>query len=417
MATFIYTSGTTGPPKAVVLSHENLSHTSDAAGEMIEVRTDDRLVSYLPLSHIAEQVFTIHGHLTAGYRVWYARSMETLLEEFQTVRPTIVFGVPRVWEKMHARLSDALSKATGVKAFLAGWAQQVGRQAAQVRCRGQEPTGWLGLQDRLARQRVQQPILARLGLDATRIAISGAAPIAKEVLEFFTGIGLVIHEVYGQSEGTGPTTFNRPGKTRLGTVGTAIPGAEVRTGEDGEILLRGKNVFQGYFKDPEATAATVEDGWLHSGDLGRLDEEGFLHITGRKKDILITAGGKNITPNNLEGALKQLPLVSQAVVVGDRRPYLVALLTLDPEAARAFATAHGLAVDSLHEHPDVRAELQRGIDASVNPELARVEQIKRFAVLPRELSIDAGELTPTLKVKRHVVERQWSTVVDGLYAA
>ncbi|MCB9681538.1 MAG: AMP-binding protein [Alphaproteobacteria bacterium] len=415
--TYIYTSGTTGPPKAVVLTHDNLAHTATVAVQMVGASETDRMVSYLPLSHIAEQMFTIHGPASSGIAIYYARSLDTLLDDMQASHPTILFAVPRVWEKMHARLSGALGAATGLKAAIARWAMGVGRKVVDLRNAGKPVGGLLALQYGFASKRVFEPIKQRLGLDAARMGISGAAPISPEILQFFASLDIVIHEVYGQSEGTGPTSFNLPGRTRFGSVGPAIPGTTIRIADDGEILVKGRNVFAGYLKDPAATAETLVDGWLHSGDLGEVDSEGFLRITGRKKEILITAGGKNIAPKNIEAALKDLPLVSQAVVIGDRRPYLTALLTLDPEAAAAFAEAHGLPGGDLHAHDAVREALQAGIDAEVNPRFARVEHVRKFAVLPRDFTIDDGELTPTLKIKRRIVDANWADAIAELYAS
>jgi long-chain acyl-CoA synthetase len=244
--------------------------------------------------------------------------------------------------------------------------------------------------------------------------VSGAAPISREIVEFFAGFDVPIYEVYGQSEGTGPTTFNREGRTRFGTVGPPYPGTEVRVAEDGEIMLRGGNVFAGYYKSPEATAETLRDGWLYSGDLGEFDRDGYLVITGRKKDIIVTAGGKNVAPSNLESAMKDHPLVSDAVVVGEGRRYLTALITLDPEAASAFAESHA-AGEALHESELIRAEIGRHVD-EVNASVSRVAQVKRFTILPRELSIEQGELTGTLKVKRAVVMHHFADAIEAMYS-
>ena len=416
VATLIYTSGTTGPPKGVMLTHENLAWTASTAVDMVGMNEDGRMVSYLPLSHIAEQMFTLHGPASSGYAIYFAESLERLLDNMQEARPTLLFAVPRVWEKMHAKVSSAVKDATGVKAKLLHWSMGVGREVCDVRNAGGTPTGLLALKYKIAKKLIFSKLKPKLGLDAARFGISGAAPIAKEILEFFAGLDIVIHEVYGQSEGSGPTTFNRPGLTRYGTVGPAIPGCEVRIADDGEICLRGPNVFKGYFKDPAATADTLIDGWLHSGDLGTIDDQGFLSITGRKKDIIITAGGKNIAPANIESALKNLPLVSQAVVIGDRRKFLSALVALDPEAAEAWAKEHGVPAESLHSNPEVIAEIQKGIDSEVNPLFARVEHIRKFKVLHRELSVDEGELTPTLKVKRRIVDENFASEIEAIYA-
>ncbi len=416
MATFIYTSGTTGPPKAVVLSHRNLTWTADAAIGIVSLGPADRLLSYLPLSHIAEQMFSIHGPITAGAPVYFARSREALVEDMKSVQPTVFFGVPRVWEKVQARLAARIADLRGAKARLFAWARGVGAAWTACRAAGQVPGLALRAQHALADRLVFSKVKGLGGLGAARICVSGAAPISAEVLRFLGEVDILVHEVYGQSEGSGPTSFNLPARVRLGTVGQAVPGVEVRIAEDGEILLRGPNVFLGYFKDPAATAACLTDGWLGSGDLGALDPDGYLTITGRKKEILITAGGKNITPANIEAALKDIPLVGQAVVIGDRRRFLSALLSLDPDAAAALRTRLGLAADApLDSHPEVLRAVQGGVD-EVNRRFARVESVRRFTVLPRELSQECGELTPTQKVKRRVVEANWAAAIEAMYA-
>ena len=415
LATLIYTSGTTGPAKAVMLSHDNLAWTSAQAQRLNDTGADDSALSYLPLSHIAEQMFTIHIAITAGMKISFAESLEQVPANLREVRPTVIFGVPRIWEKLSAGIAAKLKEATGVKSGIASWSQEVGRRVHAGTVQGLEPRGRLAWEYRLADRLVFRKVKEAIGLDRARVCVSGAAPIAREILEFFTGLDLVIQEVYGQSEDCGPTSFNQPGRTHLGSVGPPFPGTEIRIADDDEILVRGRNVFLGYYKDPELTAETLEDGWLHSGDLGRIDAQGFLHITGRKKDIIITAGGKNIAPANIEGALKQLPLVSQAVLHGDKRRYLVALVTLDPEALAHFCAAEGLEGEALHRHPRVVAEVQRGVDA-VNGRFARVEQVRRFRILPRDFSVEDGELTPSLKIKRRVVDAHFAEVLESMYA-
>ena len=416
LATFIYTSGTTGPPKAVMLTHDNLAWTASAATDLIALSSDDKMVSYLPLSHIAEQVFSIHGPLTAGYGIYFAESIERLPDNLREVQPTIVFAVPRVWEKMHAKITAALALSTGVKAFLVNWALGVGRQVSRLKNKGDKPTGFLAFQYRLADRVIFSKLKPKLGLGSARFGITGAAPISGEILEFFASLDVIIHEVYGQSEGTGPTSFNTPGSTRFGTVGPAIPGEEVRIAEDGEIVVKGRNIFKGYFKDPAATAEALVDGWLQSGDLGAFDDDGFLRITGRKKEIIITAGGKNIAPKNIEAALKNLPLVSQAVVIGDRRKFLSALITLDPDAAATFAEANGLALEAIHTAPALVAALDKGVEAQVNSLFARVEHVRKFTVLPRDFSVDEGELTPTLKIKRRIIYANFADEIEAMYS-
>jgi long-chain acyl-CoA synthetase len=414
LAVLIYTSGTTGPPKGVMLCHQNLTFTADLARELNEIQPTDCTLSYLPLSHIAEQMFSIHVPITAGAAVYFAESIEKVPDNLKEVQPTLFFGVPRIWEKFHAGISAKMSEATGVKRKILDFAMATGREVTALRCKGKEPKGLLAVRYAIAKKLVFSKLKPAVGLGRARRCVSGAAPIAKEVLEFFGALDVIIAEVYGQSEDTGPTSTNRTGHTKFGTVGPAFPGVEVKLGDDGEILVRGPNVFLGYYKDPAATAEALKDGWLHSGDLGSFDEDGYLTITGRKKEIIITAGGKNVAPKNIEAALKNHPLVSEAVVIGDRRKYLTALVTLDPDAAAKFARERGLPPDAPHELAEVRAEVQRTVD-EVNRELARVETVKKFTILPRSFTIEHGELTPTLKVKRKAVDKNFATQIEGMY--
>ena len=414
LATFIYTSGTTGPPKGVMLSHQNLAWTAQQAIGIVSANDADSSLSYLPLSHIAEQMFSIHVPLTAGGSIYFAESIERVPDNLREVQPTLVFGVPRIWEKMYAKILEAGKSTQGLKRKLANWAKGVAAEANAVKNTGGEPSGVLALKYKLAQRLVFSKVKPRIGLNRARVCVSGAAPINKEILEFFASLDVIIHEVYGQSEDTGPTTFNRPGATRFGTVGPRIDGVEVEIREDGEIVVRGPNVFMGYYKDEEATNEALVDGWLHSGDLGSFDADGYLSITGRKKDIIITAGGKNIAPKNWEGQVKQHPVVGEAVMIGDKRKFLTGLISLDPEAAAQWASENGCDVGSLHTNEDLRASIQQEID-SVNSRYARVEQVKKFAILPRPLSIDDGELTPTLKVKRSKVSEHFADLIESLY--
>ena len=415
LGTLIYTSGTTGPPKGVMLSHHNLAWTAEVAMRITGVRPSDVVLSYLPLSHIAEQMFTILGAATVGYAVYFAESIDKLPDNLKEVQPHLFFGVPRIWEKFHAGITAKLHETAGIRRTLVEWAMRVGRRASTGAYQGRPPTGLLAWQHRLAERLVYAKLKSALGLGRARLCVTGAAPIAPDLLEFFAGLDLIIYEVYGQSEDCGPTSFNLPGKTSLQTVGQPIPGLAVQIAPDGEILVRGPNVFMGYYKDPTATADTVVEGWLHSGDLGEIDADGYLHITGRKKEIIITAGGKNITPKNIEAALKQSPLIGEATVVGDRRKYLTALLTLEPEAAAQFAAAHQVNGTQLHAHPVLLSAIRQHVE-TVNEQFARVEGIKKFRVLPRAFSIEDGELTPTLKVKRRVVQEHFARDIEDMYA-
>ncbi len=415
LATLIYTSGTTGPPKGVMLSHRNLAWTATAALDLVSYAEGDKSVSYLPLSHIAEQMFTLHAPITGGGVVYFAQSIEALKDNLVEVQPQVFFGVPRIWEKFYAAVTGKLGQAPALRQKIAGWAMGVGRRSNAVRNAGGEVTGLLALEYRIANKLVFAKLRPALGLGQVKVCVSGAAPISAEILEFFSGLDISIREVYGQSEDSGPTTFNVPGATRFGTVGPAVPGVQVKIAEDGEIVVKGPNVFLGYYKDETATSEALQDGWLHSGDLGSFDGP-FLSITGRKKDIIITAGGKNITPINIELGIKQkVPIVGEAVVIGDRRKYLSCLISLDPEVAPGWAKDHGVDPDAMADDAKVRAAIQAGIDV-VNKDLAQVERIKKFVILPRPLSIEHGELTPTLKVKRNKVSAHFAELIESVYA-
>lgn len=416
IGTLIYTSGTTGHPKAVELTHANLSWTSAALSAAFQVGPQDRLISYLPLAHIAEQLGSICNHAVAGYQLYFARSLDSLGEHLKEVHPTVFFGVPRVWEKMQAAIAAKLAAATAPKSALARWALGTGRAWHAQALQGRKPGTLLNLKNTVAHRLVHSKAQAALGFDQARILISGAAPIAVENLEFFTGLGLLIGEVYGQSEDCGPTAISLPGFIRLGAAGKPLPGVQVRIAHDGEILVKGPNVFRGYRGRPEATAEALQDGWLHSGDLGRIDADGFVYVTGRKKDLLITSGGKNVSPGNIEADLMNLPLVEHAVVVGDSRHYLAALLTTKEDVLHDFARQHRLpgGRSDWLGHPQVHAELQRGIDA-VNARQARVAHVRKFSVLESAFSIDNGCLTATQKIRRNVVQRQYSAEIEALY--
>ena len=415
IGTLIHTSGTTGPAKAVALSQGNLWWMGQNMTSLYEVDERDRMLSYLPLAHIAEQMGSMHNQAHSGLSVYYARSIEELAEHLKEVRPTIFFGVPRVWEKMQAGIEAKLNEASGAKAKLARWALNVGQRWHELDHAGQPCGPLLGLQMNLARRLVHRKVQAALGLDKARFLSSGAAPIHPDKLRFFAGLDLPVRELYGQSEVCGPSTMSFPGSTRVGSVGKALPGTELRVAEDGELQVRGPHVFQGYMGSPGATADAFDDGWLRTGDVGHVDEDGFVYITGRKKDIIITSGGKNIAPANIESSLIEADLIEHAVVCGDNRHYLTALLTLDAQAVKAFAASEGLPPDMpVHDHPRVLAALQAAVDA-VNATQARVAQVRKFAVLPRSLSIEGGELTPTLKVKRKVVIDRNAALLDELY--
>ncbi|TNE84336.1 MAG: long-chain fatty acid--CoA ligase [Deltaproteobacteria bacterium] len=414
MATFIYTSGTTGPPKAVMLSHDNLSWTAKCAVDLVGMTRDDFSVSYLPLSHIAEQMFTLHAPITGGGHVYYAESIDKLPDNLKEVQPTIVFGVPRIWEKFHAGVSAKMAEATGLRKRILDFALATGHAVRAVENRGEKLDPIMRLRRKIANRLIFSKVKPAIGLARARICVSGAAPIQPEILEFFSGLDLSIYEVYGQSEGSGPTSFNYPGHCKYGTVGPALPGVDVKIADDGEIVFKGRNVFLGYFKDEAATAETLVDGWLHSGDLGSFDKDGYLSITGRKKEIIITAGGKNIAPKNIEAAMKNHELVAECVVIGDRRKFLSALVTLDEEAVARFKEQHGLS-GAIHDSAEVRAEIDKAVEAT-NAQFARVEHIRKYTVLPRNFTVEDGELTPTLKIKRRIIHDHFADEIEAMYA-
>ena len=419
LVSLIYTSGTTGPPKGVMYSHHNLTWTVESAYRVFEQMPGAKMVSYLPLSHIAER-FTSHwGTLPYAGVTHYEPDITRLVPALLEVRPYLFVGVPRVWEKFATAIQAGLAaepdeaRRAAVKGALA-----VGAQLAQYKQRGEEPPPELAAR-RAAIAPVQKAIQAKLGLDQCGVPVTSTAPIPMDVLEFFASIGLELIEVWGMSELTGPSTINPPGAVRLGTVGLPIPGQEIKLDEDGEVLVRGGNVMVGYYREPEKTAETIDaEGWLRTGDVGAFDEAGYLKIVDRKKEIIITAGGKNMSPANMEGLLKHHPLIGQACVVGDRRPYVTALVVLDQETAPGWARAHGIQFSStadLASDPQLLAEVQKGVDYA-NGQVSRHEQIKKFRILPVEWTAESEELTPTLKMRRRVVNQKYSDRIEEMYA-
>jgi long-chain acyl-CoA synthetase len=419
LVTVIYTSGTTGPPKGVMIDHTNIAWQCAGYGELVDMPPPGlRAVSYLPMAHIAERMVTHYGWMFLRYAVTTCPDVTRLAEYLAEVRPSLLFGPPRVFEKLQAGIQAAV--AAGGPQWVAGFerALQVGRQVAELRATAAELPPPLQAAWEQVDAAVFRPLRERVGLDQLDYAFAGAAPVPVEVFHFFRSIGVDFSEVYGLSESTGGMTWD-PFRIRAGTAGRAFPGVEVRLLDDGEVVCRGGMVSRGYLDDPERTAETFDaDGWLHTGDIGRMDADGYLSIVDRKKELIITSGGKNISPANIEARLKSLPLVGQACVVGDGRPYLVALLVLDPEVAPVWAKAQGLAatdLPALAADPVVRAELGRGV-AEVNERFAQVESIKRFAVLGEEWLPDSAQLTATMKLKRRGVHAAYAGVIEELYA-
>ena len=392
--TFIYTSGTTGPPKACMIRHRNYYEMATTVDRVEDFAvSDDVMLLYLPLAHNFGRLMHLLGaHI--GYTVAFCPDPVRVAEALPAVR--------RLYEKVHTAVLAQFEQVQGPRRRLLDWALRVGREASELRQQRRELPPALALRHRLADRLVFAKIKKRLG-GRLRLGVSGGAPLAAEIGQFFHALDILIVEGWGLTECTTAASVNRPNRFRFGTVGPALPGFEVRTDGDGELLIRSETVFAGYYKDEEATREVLgEDGWLRSGDLGEIDQDGFIRITDRKKDILVTAGGKNVAPQNLENALKTAPLISQALVVGDRRPYVAALITLDP------AVAEGLAPRQVHER------MQRVVDG-VNAELSRFEQIKRFAILPRDFSAEEGEVTPTLKLKRRVCADHFAAEIESLY--
>jgi long-chain acyl-CoA synthetase len=417
ICTFIYTSGTTGPPKGCVISHGNYRAMLDMVNATSVIEEGDVSYLYLPLAHSFALLIQF-GSFDLGTTIAYwERDPLKILPNLAELKPTYFPSVPRIFEKIYTAATSGMEKEGGLKKAIFDWSIKVGKKMREVERSGRKPGFLLSREYAFADKKVLSKIRGLFGGNL-RLAVSGAAPISPEILSFFDAAGVLVLEGWGMTETSTAATISQPDDFKVGTIGKPFPGCEVKIADDGEILVKGPNVFQGYHKNPEATAETIVDGWLHTGDIGEVDSEGFIKITGRKKDIIITAGGKNITPANLEAEIKQHLLVSQCVVVGDRRPYLVALVTLDPEEAAAYANEHGLPDDpaALAANPDVKASIMAHVD-EINKKFARVEQVKKVTILPRDLSQESGELTPTLKVKRAVVAQKHEDEIEALYAA
>ena len=414
LATIIYTSGTTGEPKGVMLTHGNVASNVMDGGAVVQVHAEDDALSFLPLSHAFERA-VVFLYLYHGVTVTFAESLDTIARDLATVKPTVMTGVPRVYEKFHARVHDAVAGAPAIRQRLFHWAVRAGLRRARAGFAGRSvsPLGRLSLG--LAERLVLSTIRGRLG-GRLRFVVSGSAPLSTPIAEFFFAIGIPVVEGYGLTETSPTLTVNPLERSKLGTVGPAIRNVELKIADDGEVLARGPNVMQGYYGKPEATAEVMRDGWFCTGDIGSLDDDGYLTILDRKKELIVTAGGKNIAPNPIEAELKRSPLVAEAVLIGDRRPYVSALLVPDFTALATRAAVEGASREEIVERPDVVALFDEVVNRA-NDGLARHEQIKRSALLPAEFGIATGELTPTLKVKRRVVAQRWSDAIERLYAS
>ena len=421
LATVIYTSGTTGPPKGVMITHYNVVWTAICLLKGFEMSREElvgmRVVSYLPMAHIAERMTSHYAGIASAYEVTTCPEAGQIGTYLRDVQPHIVFGVPRIWEKLQAGVMAALG-ADPEKGQKFQEAVDAAKPLSVKRMRGEELTGeeagtWDFL-DQVASSQVRELI----GLSEAKWAITGAAPIPPELIEWFQAIGVNLSEIYGMSENTGPLTWEAY-RVKPGFVGRALPGVEVKLADDGEVIARGGNIFQGYLNDQEKTAEALDgDGWLHTGDIGEFDDEGYLRIVDRKKELIITAGGKNISPANIESALKSFPLIGQAAAIGDKRPFISALIVLDPDVAPGWAKSQGIeggSLADLAQHPEVRAEIERNV-GEANKRFSQVEQVKKFTILGEEWQPDSEELTPTMKLKRRGVNTKYAEEIEALYA-
>jgi long-chain acyl-CoA synthetase len=416
-AMVVYTSGTTGQPKGAILSGRNVMSCAYDVCEMLQVGPRDTLLSYLPLCHVAEKIFTYFLPLASGATVHFGESIDTVRQDVVEVSPSIFLGVPRIWEKMHANVTLKMKDSTWLKRFLFNWASKVGLRISEKRRHGNET-----LLDRcrwfVADKLIFRPLQERLGMRRCRLPFSGAAPISSELLTWFHGKGIPVYEAYGATECSGIISMNGPDAVRLGSVGQCVPGTKVRIDEDGEIMIFGPHLFSGYLHNDEASTATFNaDGWLHSGDLGRIDEDGFIFITGRKKEIIITAGGKNLSPERIENALKMSPYIKEAIAIGDRRKFVSALIQIDFDATGDWGTRRALSYTSF-EDLSAKDEVHKLIDQEVqtaNQHLGPVEQVKSFRLLPKQLHQDDGEMTATQKVRRQPVTHKFENLIEGMY--
>ncbi len=417
LSVLIYTSGTTGPPKGAMLTHRNVLWVGRAISVYNPVYETDEVMSFLPLCHIFERLFSVFAHITYGYIVNFIESPDTVTDNMSEISPTVGYAVPRIWEKYLSAVYIKMSDATWFKRVVFGAALRIGKARASLRMNFKPVPFYLEIMYQIVYFAVFRKLKERLGFDRLRVAYSGAAPISPDVLHFFQSIGVNLIEGYGQTEATGVTSAPKLGQVKIGTVGLPLQGTEVKIDKDGEILVRAPSVFKGYYKNPEATEETLIDGWLHSGDVGELDEDGHLKITDRKKDIMVTAGGKNITPQYIENKLKFSPYINDAVVIGDKRKFIACLVMIDEDNVVKYAQDNKVQFSTyrdLTESPEIIKLIQREVD-TVNDSLSRVEQIKKFTIVPKKLYEEDGEVTPTMKVKRKYVNEAFSDLIEAMY--
>jgi long-chain acyl-CoA synthetase len=417
LAILVYTSGTTGPPKGAMLSHRNILFQLEFSDFITELGEGDQQLSFLPLCHIAERTFSVFNPLRSGATVNFAESIDTVPENVREVAPALFFAVPRIWEKFYSAVALRMREATPLGKLAYRWAIGIGMRGAERRIEGRAPSAGLALLHRAADFLVLDNLRRSMGLHRARGAATGAAPIAPELIKWYLALGIDMREVYGQTENCGLATGMPAGRIKLGTVGVARPGTELRISPEGEILLKGPHVFLGYYNNPEKTAETVVDGWLHTGDVGQLDADGFVTITDRMKDLIITAGGKNVTPSEIENQLKFSPYISDAVVIGDQRKFLSCLVMIDHETVAQFAQEQNVPFTnfaSLCRAKEVQDLVWDEIER-VNKQLARVETIKKFRLIEQILTPEDEELTPTMKLRRAFVNKKYTELIDTMY--
>jgi long-chain acyl-CoA synthetase len=417
IAGIIYTSGTTGPPKGALLTHEGYLWVGRQAGVVTRASRDDETISFLPLNHVYEQIFDLMVHMTVGHIVNFTENTDTVMTDMQEVSPTLFHAVPRIWEKYYSGIVLKMGDATRFKRSVYAFALKIGAAYNGAKLKGESPSLPLTLAYRLVYFAVFRKLKERLGFDRVHLGFSGAAPISHNILKYFQSIGIPIREGYGMTETTGITHMSEENHFKLGTVGRALPETEVRIAEDGEILVRHRGIFKGYYRDEENTRIALHDGWMHTGDVGEVDAEGYLKITDRKKDLIITAGGKNIAPQYIENLLKFSPYINDAVVIGDGRKYLTAMIVIDEENVTKYAQDNKVQFTtfaSLTRSEEVLKLIQEEVN-KVNSQMARVENIRKFRILDKKLYTEDGEVTPTMKVKRNAINEQYRDLIESMY--
>ena len=416
-ASIIYTSGTTGPPKGAMIAHKNYLWISEQNEKITKMNVDDETISFLPLNHVYEQIFDLMMHMRVGHIVNFTENTDTVMNDLRNVSPTLFHAVPRIWEKYHSAIVLKMADATWLKRTIFNTAYKIGSTYNTRKLAKKSIPFYLFIAYWISYFSVFWKLKERLGFDRVRLGISGAAPISHEILKFFQSIGIPIREGYGLTETTGITHISDEEHFKLGTVGRSLPESEVKIAEDGEILIRHGGIFQGYFKEPEATAQAMEGGWFHTGDVGEVDEEGYLKITDRKKDLIITAGGKNVAPQYIENLLKYSPYITDAVVIGDKRKFITALIVIDEENVVKYAQDHKVQYTTFASLTRTEEVIKLITDEvnKVNKQIARVENIRKLRLLDKKLYTEDGEVTPTMKVKRKAIAEQYKDIIEEMY--